>query len=101
VTREELKNRIWPTEFHFEFEHGLNNAIHRIREALGDARDALETRRGLHREVVVAAERCARRRPPSAGALLAVFDRSSGVSRDESIPGTSRAREHSIKRPDA
>ncbi len=48
VTREELKRRIWPTEIHVEFEHGLNNAIHRIRDALGDARDALETlpRRG-------------------------------------------------------
>jgi DNA-binding winged helix-turn-helix (wHTH) protein/Tfp pilus assembly protein PilF len=48
VTREELKRRIWPSEVHVEFEHGLNNAIHRIREALGDARDALETlpRRG-------------------------------------------------------
>ncbi|HLE70738.1 MAG TPA: winged helix-turn-helix domain-containing protein, partial [Vicinamibacteria bacterium] len=48
VTREELKKRIWPNEVHVEFEHGLNNAIHRIREALGDARDALETlpRRG-------------------------------------------------------
>jgi diguanylate cyclase (GGDEF)-like protein len=48
VTREELKKRIWPNEVHVEFEHGLNNAIHRFREAFGDARDALETlpRRG-------------------------------------------------------
>lgn len=43
VTREELKKGIWPDEVHVEFEHGLNNAIHRIREALGDCRDALET----------------------------------------------------------
>jgi DNA-binding winged helix-turn-helix (wHTH) protein/Tfp pilus assembly protein PilF len=43
VSREELKRRIWPDEVHVEFEHGLNNAIHRIREALGDARNALET----------------------------------------------------------
>jgi DNA-binding winged helix-turn-helix (wHTH) protein/Tfp pilus assembly protein PilF len=48
VTREELKRRIWPAEVHVEFEHGLNNSIHRIREALGEARHALETlpRRG-------------------------------------------------------
>ncbi len=48
VTREELKKRIWPAEVHVEFEHGLNNAIHAIREALGAARDRLETlpRRG-------------------------------------------------------
>lgn len=48
VTREELKERIWPTEVHVDFEHGLNNSVHRIREALGDSRDALETlpRRG-------------------------------------------------------
>jgi DNA-binding winged helix-turn-helix (wHTH) protein/Tfp pilus assembly protein PilF len=43
VTREELKKRIWPAEVHVEFEHGLNNAIHRIRETLGNAREALET----------------------------------------------------------
>ena len=48
VTREELRERIWPSSVHVEFEHGLNNAIHRVREILGDARDALETvpRRG-------------------------------------------------------
>jgi DNA-binding winged helix-turn-helix (wHTH) protein len=80
VTREELKKRIWPNEVHVEFEHGLNNAIHRIREALGDARDALETlpRRGyrfLGEVERVTAEEAPRggRYALTAGALLAVF----------------------------
>jgi DNA-binding winged helix-turn-helix (wHTH) protein/Tfp pilus assembly protein PilF len=48
VTREELKQRIWPSAVHVEFEPGLNNAIHRIRETLGEARYSIETlpRRG-------------------------------------------------------
>jgi DNA-binding winged helix-turn-helix (wHTH) protein/Flp pilus assembly protein TadD len=75
VTREELKRRIWPTAVHVEFEHGLNNAIHRIREALGDARGAVETlpRRGYR--FVGEVERIAPEEAPSGGrshALAAV-----------------------------
>ncbi|MGH9389985.1 MAG: tetratricopeptide repeat protein, partial [Vicinamibacteria bacterium] len=80
VTREELKKRIWPTEVHVEFEHGLNNAIHRIREALGDAREVLETfpRRGyrflgeVERIPVEEAPRRGRFFALAAAALLAV-----------------------------
>src|SRR5215468_2625231 len=36
VTREELQNRIWPSETFVDFDHGINNAIKRLREALGD-----------------------------------------------------------------
>ncbi len=36
VTREELQRRIWPADTFVDFEKGLNNAIKRLREALGD-----------------------------------------------------------------
>lgn len=37
VTREELRQRIWPANTFVDFGHGLNNAIKRLREALGDS----------------------------------------------------------------
>jgi TolB-like protein/DNA-binding winged helix-turn-helix (wHTH) protein/Tfp pilus assembly protein PilF len=36
VTRKELQERLWPSDTFVEFENGLNNAISRLREALGD-----------------------------------------------------------------
>lgn len=36
VTREELRQKLWPSSIYVDFEHGLNNAIGRLREALGD-----------------------------------------------------------------
>jgi TolB-like protein/DNA-binding winged helix-turn-helix (wHTH) protein len=37
VTREELRQKLWPSSVYVDFDHGLNNAIARLREALGDA----------------------------------------------------------------
>src|SRR6516225_11072865 len=39
VTREELRQRLWPADTFVDFDHGLNNAINRLREALNDAAD--------------------------------------------------------------
>src|SRR5580765_567743 len=39
VTREELQQKIWPADTFVDFDHGLNNAIRRLREALGDSAD--------------------------------------------------------------
>ena len=36
VTREDLRKRVWPTDTFVDFDHGINNAIKRLREALGD-----------------------------------------------------------------
>ena len=36
VTREELKARIWPADTFVDFDHGLNSAMKRLRDALGD-----------------------------------------------------------------
>ncbi len=35
VTRKELQERLWPQDTFVDFENGLNNAISRLREALG------------------------------------------------------------------
>lgn len=39
VHREELQKRIWPSDTFVDFDHGINNAIKRLREALGDTAD--------------------------------------------------------------
>src|SRR5271165_3423644 len=36
VTREELKQKLWPSDTFGDFEHGLNAAVNRVRDALGD-----------------------------------------------------------------
>jgi TolB-like protein/DNA-binding winged helix-turn-helix (wHTH) protein len=39
VTREEVRKRLWPGDTFVDFDHGLNNAINRLREALNDSAD--------------------------------------------------------------
>ncbi len=39
VSREQLRERLWPTETFVDFDHGVNTAINRLREALGDSAD--------------------------------------------------------------
>jgi TolB-like protein/DNA-binding winged helix-turn-helix (wHTH) protein/Tfp pilus assembly protein PilF len=39
VTREELRLKLWPADTFVDFDHGLNNAISKIREVLGDSAD--------------------------------------------------------------
>lgn len=36
ITRDELREKIWPSDTFVDFDHGINNAIKRLREALGD-----------------------------------------------------------------
>jgi DNA-binding winged helix-turn-helix (wHTH) protein/Tol biopolymer transport system component len=40
VTREELQKKLWPADTFIDFDRGLNKAINRLREALGDSADA-------------------------------------------------------------
>ena len=37
VTREQLQGRLWPSDTFVDFDRGLNAAINRVREALGDS----------------------------------------------------------------
>jgi DNA-binding winged helix-turn-helix (wHTH) protein/Tol biopolymer transport system component len=37
VTREELRNRLWPADTFVDFDHGVNAAIKRLRDTLGES----------------------------------------------------------------
>jgi cholera toxin transcriptional activator len=37
VTREELRQRLWPADTFVDFDHGLNTAVNKLRESLGDS----------------------------------------------------------------
>src|SRR5260370_35181647 len=88
VSREELQRRLWPSDTFVDFDHSLNTAIMRLRQALGDSSDNprfIETipRRG-YRFIAPGAvpEQCesegeadARNRPEPKNALEAYPDR--------------------------
>jgi len=40
VTREELQKKLWPADTFVNFDHGLNKAINKIRDALGDSTES-------------------------------------------------------------
>src|SRR5579862_754335 len=40
VTREELQKKLWPVDTFVDFDHGLNKAISKIREALSDSAES-------------------------------------------------------------
>jgi Tol biopolymer transport system component/DNA-binding winged helix-turn-helix (wHTH) protein len=40
VTREELRRRLWPSNTFVDFDHSLNTAMMKLRDALGDSTDA-------------------------------------------------------------
>lgn len=42
ATREELREKLWGSDTFVDFEHGLNTAIKKVRQALGDSADAPE-----------------------------------------------------------
>jgi DNA-binding winged helix-turn-helix (wHTH) protein len=71
VTREELRERLWPADTFVDFDHSLNTAVRKLREALGDSAEApryVETlaRRGYRFAVPVR-----EREPPAPPALSA------------------------------
>jgi len=37
VTRDELRERLWPSDTFVDFDHGLNTAVNKLREVLGDS----------------------------------------------------------------
>jgi hypothetical protein len=40
VTRENLRARVWPATVYVDFDHGLNNAINRLRRALNESAES-------------------------------------------------------------
>jgi DNA-binding winged helix-turn-helix (wHTH) protein len=49
VTREELRQRLWPADTFVDFERGLNAAIKRLRDTLGDSAESPRLVETLHR----------------------------------------------------
>ena len=39
VTREEIRQKLWPGDTFVDFDHGLNSAVNRLRDAIGDSAD--------------------------------------------------------------
>src|SRR5215471_15860935 len=40
VTREKVRETLWPADTYVDFDHSLNTAVRKLREALGDAAEA-------------------------------------------------------------
>ena len=49
VTREELQRRLWSADTFVDFDHSLNSAIKKLREALGDRSESPQFIETLHR----------------------------------------------------
>lgn len=49
ITREEIQKRLWPADTFVDFEHGINTAVKRVREALGDSAESPRFVQTLHR----------------------------------------------------
>src|SRR5947208_17035055 len=49
LTRDELRDRLWPDGTFVDFEHGLNAAIKRLRAVLGDSAERPRFVETLHR----------------------------------------------------
>jgi len=39
ISREELRSKLWPADTFVDFDHSLNAAVRRLRDALGDSAD--------------------------------------------------------------
>src|SRR6266480_3947953 len=40
VTREKVREKLWPADTYVDFDHSLNTAVRKLREALGDSAEA-------------------------------------------------------------
>ena len=77
VTRADLRAKIWPSTVYVDFDHGLNNAMNRLRRALEDSADAprfIETLPRVGYRFIHTVEQCEAgpRPPPAARARHAV-----------------------------
>jgi len=95
VSREELQKALWPADTFVDFDHGLNKAINKIREALGDSAESprfVETvaRRGYRFIADIKVADAAP--PPSPDAALAPDSASDARHRDAELaaPATRR-----------
>src|SRR5689334_1918821 len=72
VSRDEIRDRLWPGDTVVEFEHSINTAVQKLREALGEAAENphyIETLKGRGYRFVAEVE-LVLREPDSAGPVL-------------------------------
>ncbi len=103
VTREELIRRVWSSDIFVDFDHGLNKAVNKLREALGDSAEKptyIETlpRRGyrLMASVEAAEESGASEAlwfsPPESTKASTQETDDSSIDEELEFPGSSRRR---------
>ncbi len=101
VTREELRQRLWPADTFVDYDHSLNTAINKLREALNDSAENprfIQTipRRGYRfvapvEKIEAAATSAKPEQTPSPGSLPAPREiRSSMLSDPRELPAASR-----------
>jgi cholera toxin transcriptional activator len=75
VTREEVRQKLWPSDTFVDFDHGLNTIINKVRDALGDSAANprfIETLAKRGYRFLVPVESGGQRREPGAEQSLAV-----------------------------
>src|ERR1700739_327655 len=92
VSREFLRERLWPSNTFVDFDHGLNNAVMKLREALGDSSERprfIETlpRRG-YRFIAPVEQRSRDLEAPVADGAAAATLRAIATPRDAVEPAT-------------
>ena len=98
VTREELRSRLWPSDTFVEYDQGLNAAVNRLREALGDSAEKprfIETlpRRGYRFIAAIETDTASRLADHQASESVAATAslRSSALAEEPPTPATSPA----------
>lgn len=79
VTREELRNRLWPADTFVDFDHGLNIAIAKLREALGDSAEEPHFIETLPRRGYRFIARLEEGKPQESSPFSALFGRRAGL----------------------
>src|ERR1700757_1440933 len=91
VTREELREKLWASDTFVDFDHSLNTAINKVREALGDSASSpryVETlaRRGYRFIAPVQSEPRIAATEPAAAITAPAVDAASSLSRPAPAP---------------
>lgn len=87
VSRDELRTRLWPADTFVDFDHGLNAAIRRLRDALGDSAEN-------PRFVETVARRGYRFIAPVSGAQVVTALNGNGTAAVQAQPGARWKRGH-------
>ena len=91
LSREEISRELWPDGTFVDYEHGVNSAVNRIREALGDSASNprfVETRARRGYRFIAPVERIGREDSPDSGATYSAEPRGEQEISDTSLWGS-------------